>query len=316
MTLLYQPTEPLRSFHLPLTHGHQMHVEEYGNAAGVPLLVLHGGPGSGLQRAVQSYFNPKRYRIILYSQRGCGNSSPQSLEHNHTALLIEDIVTLLDYLDIPRCVLAGGSWGATLALWFAMQHVDRVSGVITWASFFSTSSDMAWLYSDKGAGAQFYPERFTQFSQGLASHQQILSHYQQQLFGDDELSQHKAAQLWHDWDVQLSVETQLQRYQLPSPAHLVAQARLMVHYMSNLCFLEDEALFKHTLTLKSLPIWMVHSRHDLVCRFAMAQKFAASLNARLLILEGVGHCTSNQVYSEAIRRAADLLLCKIDKNRG
>ncbi|ESP91939.1 alpha/beta fold hydrolase [Pseudoalteromonas luteoviolacea] len=316
MTLLYQPTDPLRSFHLPVSHGHQLHIEEYGNPAGIPVLILHGGPGMGLQKMAQSYFNPQRYRIILYSQRGCGNSSPQSLEYNHTALLIEDIVALLNYLDIPRCVIAGGSWGATLAVLFAQQYKERVSGLIIWASFFATNSDLAWLYGATGAGAQFYPERFVQFSQHLTAHQQILSLYHEQLFGEDELQQHKAAQLWHDWETQLSVDTQLHRYQLPCSAHLVSQAKLMVHYMSNHCFLEEETLFNNAGILQSLPIWMIHSRHDLVCRFAPAQRFAELVQARLLILEGVGHCTSNQVYSEAIRRAADLLLCKIDKNRG
>ncbi|MBQ4813200.1 proline iminopeptidase [Pseudoalteromonas luteoviolacea] len=316
MTLLYQPSAVLRSFHLPVSHGHQIHVEEYGNPEGVPVLVCHGGPGGGLQKLTQTYFNPARYRIILFSQRGCGNSSPHSLEHNNTDLLVADMLALLDYLDLPKCVIAGGSWGATLALLFAQLHTERVIGLIIWASFFAAKDDLAWLYGATGAGAQFYPERFAIFSHGEMHHERVLEIYKEQLFGEDELLQHKAAQLWLDWDQQLSVEIQLQRYQLQSGCHLVTQAKLMVHYMSARCFIEEQQLLHNAQRIAQLPIWMIHSRQDLVCRFASAQKFAEQVQARLLILEGVGHSATNKVYSEAIRRAADLLLCKIDKNRG
>ncbi|KZN35342.1 alpha/beta fold hydrolase [Pseudoalteromonas luteoviolacea] len=316
MALLYQPSAVLRSFHLPVSHGHQIHVEEYGNPEGVPVLVCHGGPGTGLQNPTQTYFNPARYRIILYSQRGCGNSSPHSLEHNNTQFLIADMCAILDYLDLAKCVIAGGSWGATLALLFAQQHSDRVVGVIVWASFFAAQDDLAWLYSSSGAGAQFYPEKFAIFSHGETAHERILDIYREQLFGEDELLQHKAAQLWLDWDRQLSVDIQLQRYQLHNGGNLVAQAKLMVHYMSAHCFIEEQQILQHAQQITQFPVWMIHSRQDLVCRFASAQKFAEQVRARLLILEGVGHSTTNKVYSEAIRRAADLLLCKIDKNRG
>ncbi|MCF2859318.1 alpha/beta fold hydrolase [Pseudoalteromonas sp. SMS1] len=316
MTLLYQPSAVLRSFHLPVSYGHQIHVEEYGNPDGVPVLVCHGGPGAGLHKATQTYFNPARYRIILYSQRGCGRSSPHSLEHNNTQLLVADMLALLDYLDLPKCIIAGGSWGATLALLFAQQHRERVIGLIVWASFFATKDDLVWLYGHAGAGAQFYPERFAIFSHGEADYERILEIYRRQLFGEDELLQHKAAQLWLDWDRLLSVDIHLQRYQLHSGGNLVAQARLMVHYMSSRCFIDELQIFHHGESIASLPIWMIHSRQDLVCRFASAQKFAEQVGARLLILEGVGHSSTNKVYSEAIRRAADLLLCKIDKNRG
>ncbi|AZZ99726.1 alpha/beta fold hydrolase [Pseudoalteromonas sp. R3] len=311
MTQLYRLESPRRSFHMAVSHGHQIHVEEFGLETGLPVIICHGGPGSGLCRHSASYFNPQRYRIILFSQRGCGQSSPQQLTHNTTEYLLQDIDSLLSYLDISQCVLAGGSWGATLALLFAQRYPQRVLGLVLWATFLGCQSDLQWLYGISGAGAQFYPERYQVFSQGQGDYKAILSRYTQLLHCDDEVAVRRAAQQWHDWDRQLSVGSQAQRYQLDHEQAVVQQARIMVHYFNTRCFIEEQQIFQQANKIASLPVWMIHSRHDYVCRFAMAQALAEQLNARLLILEEVGHCATNAVYSEAIRRAADLLLCKL-----
>ncbi|CAM4294131.1 alpha/beta fold hydrolase [Pseudoalteromonas byunsanensis] len=301
----------LRSFHLAVGHGHQIYVEEYGKPDGLPVLVNHGGPGCGLNPEATQYFNPERYRIILYSQRGCGGSTPHELQHNTPNYLVHDILKLLDHLEIKQTVLVGGSWGATLSLLFAHKYPERVKGLVLWASFLATEQDIQWLYSPQGAGAQFYPESYHSFSQGLQSAEDVLAYYRDALYSDDELLQHKAAHHWHEWDRQVTLAASLSRYHLEQANCITQQAKIMCHYFSPEIFVQLQNLDTAPQELKSIPIWFVHGRHDLVCRFAPVQRLADELNAQLYILDGLGHSGASQAYFEAIRRAADLLACKL-----
>lgn len=307
----YRVGEVSRQFHFAVGDGHQIYVEEYGKADGLPVIVNHGGPGCGLSRDSAQYFNPQRYRIILFSQRGCGGSTPLELDNNTPKHLVSDIVSLLDHLEIKQSVLAGGSWGATLSLLFAHLYPERVRGLILWASFLATDDDLRWLYSTQGAGAQFYPESYSAFSQGLSCEHDILAYYRDALFSQDELLQHKAAQHWHDWDRQVTMAASLSRYHLEQPSCITQQAKLMCHYFSPEIFSQLKGLDIAPDALRGIPSWFIHGRHDLVCRFAPVQRLAEELNAQLYILDGLGHSGANDAYFEAIRRAADLLACKL-----
>ncbi|MBD1582285.1 alpha/beta fold hydrolase [Pseudoalteromonas sp. S16_S37] len=311
MTQGYIVGKAFRHYHLAVGDGHQIYVKEYGKPDGLPIIVNHGGPGCGLNSESTQYFNPKRYRIILFSQRGCGGSTPSELKNNTPLHLVKDIVQLMDHLEIKQTILAGGSWGATLSLFFAHTHPERVKGLILWASFLATVDDLKWLYSPQGAGAQFYPESYRVFSQGLTSEHDILAYYRHTLFGDDELLQHKAAQHWHDWDRQVTLAASLSRYHLEQPSCVTQQAKIMCHYFSPEVFSQLSGLDTATDALRSIPCWFIHGRHDLVCRFAPVQKLADELKAQLYILDGLGHSGANEAYYEAIRRAADLLACKL-----
>ncbi|MFC3032934.1 alpha/beta fold hydrolase [Pseudoalteromonas fenneropenaei] len=312
MTQLYQISDATRQFHLAVGDGHQLEVEEYGCAAGVPVIICHGGPGTGICHYPLHYFNPERYRIILYSQRGCGGSTPHSTAHNTTAHLLQDLTTLLDHLDITKTVLAGGSWGATLALLYALAEPKRVRGLVLWSSFLSSSADFAWMYSPEGAGAQFYPEQYQQFNSQNLSWQALLAQYHQRLNGKDELLGFQAAQHWCQWERLLIAGESNPRYLLAERQHQLLQARLMVHFFTAGGFVPDGFILQHATQLQSIPSWFIHGRHDLICRFAGVQALATTMHAKLLILDGIGHCVRNSVYSEAIRRAADLLLIKLD----
>ncbi|CAH9066729.1 Proline iminopeptidase [Pseudoalteromonas holothuriae] len=307
----YRVGDMLRNFHFAVGEGHQIYVEEYGKADGLPVLISHGGPGSGLSVDTTQYFNPKRYRIILFSQRGCGGSTPLILDNNTPKHLIQDINNLLDHLEIKQAVFAGGSWGATLSLLFAHTYPERIKGLILWASFLATPEDLHWLYSKNGAGAQFYPESYEEFSQGFSCMQDILAYYQNALSSEDELLQHKAALHWHSWDRQVTLAAAMSRYHLEQVSCITQQAKIMCHYFSPKVFEQLKGLDTAPKNFQKIPIWFIHGRHDLVCRFAPVQRLAKALDAQLYILDGIGHSGANEAYFEAIRRAADLLACKL-----
>lgn len=311
MTQRYTVTDPVRSFHLPVGDGHQIQVEEYGNIQGLPVIICHGGPGSGLCKESAGYFNPKRYRIILFSQRGCGGSTPLDLQYNTPSCLLDDMTRLIGHLAISKCVLAGGSWGATLAMLYAQRFPEHVKGLILWGSFLGQQSDLEWLYGASSAGAQFYPEQYETFRNGLTSTAEILQMYQVELMGSDQLIQRKAAQRWHTWDRQLTLGALAARYHLDNVDNVLQQAKVMCHFFSPQVMVELAILHNVEKQLATIPTWFIHGRHDLVCRFSSVQKLATQAGAQLFILDGLGHCNANDVYVEAIRRAADLLACKL-----
>jgi len=311
MSLGYDFKPARQSFHLAVGQGTQIHVEEYGNENGVPVVVCHGGPGNGLVPAMSRLFNPHKYRIILFSQRGCGLSSPDSLENNTPNNLVSDINILLNHLGIQQCVLAGGSWGASLSLLFYHIYPEKVSGLILWASFLAETNDLAWIYGPNGAGAQFYPELYQEFSLGCKSETDILAQYLYVLNGKDELEQHKVAQLWMSWESQLAMRTQTRISSQPSACSKTQQAKIMCHYFQPKLFSQLANISLFNKTLCKLPCWLIHSRDDLICRYSLAQRFAQAHNAQFYILENAGHAHKENEYINAITRASDLMLCRL-----
>ncbi|PCK30848.1 alpha/beta fold hydrolase [Pseudoalteromonas piscicida] len=312
MSLLYQHGDALRRFHLAVGEGHQLGIEEYGNRNGVPVIMLHGGPGQGHSCNVLGYFNPQKYRVILYSQRGCGSSTPADFNHINTQYLLSDIQVIKAHLGLEKIVLAGESFGAMLALLFGQLNPDSVLGMVLWSSFLGTHADLEWLYGNTGAPAQTYPEQYQEFTQGSsASTQALLAAYHGALFGNDELLQRKAAQRWAEWDTLITDQCDTQRIRLCSADKQLIKAQQMVHFFSHQCFINPQQIITNAESLLSIPTWFIHSRHDLMCRYAPVHQLAQQTQAQLLVLSGVGHCCANPAYAEAIRRATDLLLCKI-----
>lgn len=310
---LYPSIIPFDDFYLPAEGGNQIHVQQYGDANGVPVVVCHGGPGTGLQADSCRFFDPTRYRIILYSQRGCGLSNPHSL--NATPDLIADLELLRSHFEIDSWVLCGGSWGATLCLLYTIEHRERVQGLILWGTFLAATQDYEWLYSASGAAAHFYPELYQQFSQDLPDVMSILQFYQQQLHDKNQINANHFAKLWCQWETVLSHNKLHHDWRLSSPKLGLNMARLMVHYFINNCFIPDNFISQQHQKVKKIPTWFIHGRHDLVCRFDGVQNLAEQLNAQLLILDGIGHSIDNNVYLSAVRRAADLMYIKLSRNK-
>lgn len=312
---LYPSITPYNDFHLSVGEGHQLHVQEYGNPKGFALVICHGGPGLGLHPDNCRFFDPNRYRIILYSQRGCGLSTPHQVSDNTTDNLIEDLNYLRQSLGIEKLSLCGASWGATLCLLYAIKYRNHVAGLILRGTFLATHADLAWLYGPKGAGAQFYPELYQAFSQNQPDVKRILALYAQHLHSDDQISAIHYAKQWCQWEAVLSQGRQSSQWALNCPQQRLTMARLMVHYFSSQCFIEEGYIAKNSLYLQGLPMWFIHGRHDLVCRFSAVQQLTTQLNAQLLVLDEVGHGVDNHVYLAAVRRAADLMSIKLSRNQ-
>ncbi|CCQ10206.1 Proline iminopeptidase [Pseudoalteromonas luteoviolacea B = ATCC 29581] len=312
MTQLYDYRQANRHYHFAVGDGHQIEVEEWGAATGIPVFVCHGGPGIGLNSSMVQFFNPLRYRVILFSQRGSGNSTPHSLEHNQTDTLLEDIDKLRRHLGLQNVVLCGGSWGATLAMAYAVTYPKYVAGLLLWSSFLSGNDDFEWFCGPSGAGAQFYPEAYQQLNEDGLSWQGLIARYYLAVKSHDELHAYQHARRWLGWESLLASGSERGGLNLIDKQHTLNCAKIMLHYFSHRCFLSHGFFEEQIKTLAPIPTWFIHGRHDAVCRFSAVQQFAEKVNAQLFILEGVGHSLQNGVYCSAIRRAADLLLIKLD----
>ncbi|MGB1291845.1 MAG: alpha/beta fold hydrolase [Pseudoalteromonas sp.] len=312
---LYPSITPYNDFHLSVGEGHQLHVQEYGNPNGLPVIICHGGPGLGLNRDNCRFFDPTRYRIILYSQRGCGLSTPHQVSQNTSDHLIEDLNYLRQSLGIDKLSLCGASWGATLCLLYAIKYHKHVAGLILRGTFLATHADLEWLYGPSGAAAQFYPELYQDFSQSQRDVKSIFASYKQHLYGDDQIHASHYAKQWCQWEAVLSQGKQSPQWALNCPQQGLFMARLMVHFFSENCFIEESYIVKNSHNLHKLPMWFIHGRHDLVCRFSVVQQFAKQLNAQLFVLDEIGHGVDNQVYLSAVRRAADLMSIKLSRNK-
>ncbi|MGB0361162.1 MAG: prolyl aminopeptidase, partial [Endozoicomonas sp.] len=201
MRTLYPAIKPYATYHLQVDDIHELYVEECGSKDGIPVLFVHGGPGGGCTEKNRCFFDPEKYRIILFDQRGCGRSKPHAeLKQNETPLLIDDIEKIREMLSIDQWLMFGGSWGSTLSLLYAQAHTERVSGLILRGIFLSRQQDFDWLY--KEGASRVFPDHWQNFLEFIpeAEHTDLLEAYHQRLFGDDELARMNAAKHWSLWE--------------------------------------------------------------------------------------------------------------------
>ena len=273
MLTLYPEIEPYKTHLLarePLTdgHSHQVYVEECGNPDGIPVIFLHGGPGSGCRPQHRCYFDPDKYRIILFDQRGCGRSLPSGeLENNTTSHLVGDMEFIRTHLGIERWVLFGGSWGATLALCYAREHPQKVISMILRGTFLGREEDINWVYAEGGA-SRLFPECWQQLVAELSDDDQ--SHPLNKLFeklnDKDESVQLAAAKTLNAWEGTIVMlrdqEYEPDMSQDPGP---LAHSRIQLHFALNHCFIDDSPILKSIPSIAHIPTIVIHGRYDLVC---------------------------------------------------
>jgi len=205
---------------ISVTAPHKLYVEESGNPDGIPVLFIHGGPGGGTATSDRCFFDPEKYRIILFDQRGSGISTPHArLEDNNTAALIEDIETIRQTLDIERWVIFGGSWGSTLGLLYAQSYPKLVMGLILRGIFLCRDEDINWFYQD-GAGRVF-PDYWQQYLQLIPEDERgdMLVAYYKRLTSNNELERMAAAKAWSIWEGRCAhcTVTRMSSIVLPTP---------------------------------------------------------------------------------------------------
>jgi proline iminopeptidase len=258
---------------LDVGDGQSIYWEVSGNPDGKPAVALHGGPGSGSSPGRRSWFDPARYRLVLFDQRGCGRSTPHAgdfstdLTTNTTQHLIADIERLREHLGIDRWLVWGASWGVTLALAYAQRHPERVSEMVLLSITMTRRADVHWLAHDTG---RFFPEEWARFRAGVpesARDGDLVAAYDRLLNGDaDPSTRVQAARDWVAWeDAMLSLE---EGYVVPNPRYaderfMVAFARLVTHYFSHAAWLGETELLRNAPRLAGIPGVLLHGRLDL-----------------------------------------------------
>jgi proline iminopeptidase len=293
MNDLYPAIEPYKVQRLAVDNHHQLYIEEVGNPSGIPALFLHGGPGAGCEPYHRQFFNPQRYRVVLFDQRGSGRSTPHaSLENNTTWDLVKDIERIREALEIEQWLLFGGSWGSTLALAYAQTYPNRVTGLILRGIFLCRDQEIEWFYQ-QGASWVF-PDYWEDYLAPIPQHERdnLLHAYYRRLTGEDEVSRMAAAKAWSVWEGRtsslLSNPSVVNFFSEPHTA--LSLARIEAHYFVNHAFLRPEQLLKEATQLAGIPGTIVQGRYDLICPMRSAWELhRAWPDSELVVVADAGH---------------------------
>jgi len=295
-TELYPPVRPYRSGHLRVSPEHELYFEESGNPRGKPVVFLHGGPGGGTDPKMRRFFDARRFRIVLFDQRGCGKSRPHgSLTDNTTWDLVADIERLRTHLQIERWLVFGGSWGSTLALAYAQTHPARVTEIILRGIFLLRRWELEWFYQDPGGAAAIYPDLWEQYLEPIpvAERGDLISAYHRRLTGSDPEEMRRAARAWAIWEGATSFLKGSPSYvaRFNEADYASAFSRIECHYFVNGGFLRaDNQLLADVDRIRHIPAIIVQGRYDVVCPMRSAWDLhRAWPEAELRIIGDAGH---------------------------
>jgi proline iminopeptidase len=291
---LYPEIQPYRTGYLQVSPEHSIYFEESGNPAGKPAVFLHGGPGGGTSPRQRRFFDPARYRIVLFDQRGCGKSLPHaSLHDNTTWHLVADIEALRKHLGIESWLVFGGSWGSTLSLAYAQKHPDRVTALVLRGIFLLRRWELEWFYQ-RGASL-FFPEAFDAYLAPIppAERADMITAYHKRLVSENATVRQEAARAWSVWEASTAHFLQDKEYiaSCAGDDFSLAFARIECHYFVNGGFLEREnQLIEDVVKIQKLPAVIVQGRYDVICPAQSAWELARAWpEADLRIVPDAGH---------------------------
>ena len=316
MRQLYPSIEPFAKGYLDVGGPHRLYYEQSGNPDGIPVVCLHGGPGSGCAPWQRCFFDPHRFHIILYDQRGAGQSQPRAcLESNTTRSLLADLERLRQRLGLARWILFGGSWGATLALLYAQRCPEPVSGLVLRGVFLARQRDKAWFFGPDGV-ARLFPEAYTRFLAGLSAEDcsNPVQAYYGRLTADDPAVRRAAALAWHNWEhvvTSHSLEAGGKADE-PEADTLVVRATIACHYARHGYFLDDDGALTGIEAMDRLPGIIVHGRRDLVCPVESALTLHRAWPAAALVLvDDCGHPAAEPAMRDALIVATETLVDQV-----
>jgi proline iminopeptidase len=292
----YPPIKPYHSGTLRVSPVHELYYEESGNPKGKPVVFLHGGPGGGTDAKMRCFFDPKRYRIVLFDQRGSGRSKPSAnLEDNTTWHLVSDIEAIRKHLEIDRWQVFGGSWGSTLALAYSQKHPDRVTELVLRGIFLLRRWELEWFYQDPGGAAALFPDLWENYLAPLSAEERkdCIRSYYKRLTSEDSKVLLEAARAWSIWESALSYIKFNKNYisRAGEAEFAAAFARIECHYFVNGGFLERESqLLDDVHKIRHIPATIVQGRFDVVCPMRSAWDLhRAWPEAQMKIVSDSGH---------------------------
>ena len=295
---------------LEVGDGHTIYVEEVGNPAGLPVVVLHGGPGGGCSPAMRRFFDPDRFRTILFDQRGCGRSRPHAcVEANTTWHLVSDIERIRTTLGLDRWIVFGGSWGATLGLVYAQAHPDRVAALVLRGVFLATDGELDWFYG--GGAGRFWPDLWARFQEPIpyAERGDMIAAYHKRLFSGDRAEEVVHARAWAAWENALaSIDSDGAHIESPAD-YALAFSKLENHYFINKAFLDaGQQIMANMPRIARVPGTIVQGRHDMICpphsAWALHHAWPAS---ELRMVPRAGHAVSEPGIASELVRTMDRL---------
>ena len=269
MTTLFPPIEPYNHGWLSVGDGHEIYYEESGNPTGKPCLFVHGGPGGGASPTARQFFDPDKYRIVLFDQRGCGRSKPHaSIEANTTWHLIDDIELIRETLGIDRWLVFGGSWGSTLSLAYAQSHPERITELVLRGIFLLRAQELQWFYQH--GASELYPDAWQHYLAPIPDDERhdLISAFHSRLTSDDPEVRLSAARAWSVWEASTSflIQNEDLMAQLDEPEAALAMARIECHYFVNGGFFESpNQLIEAVDKIRPIPCVIVQGRYDVVC---------------------------------------------------
>ena len=293
MHSLYPAIKPYAQHELQVDNIHKLYVEETGNPEGIPVIVIHEGPGAGSDAYSRRFFDPQRYRIVLFDQRGCGRSTPHlEIKNNDTNLLLDDIDAIRERLGLKEFALFGGGWGSLLALLYAPKFPHHVKALLLHQIFLGRPRDIDWFY--KEGASLVYPDYWQEFSHlAPEDKRNSLPHfYNQCLQGTNELARMSAAKSWALWQARCS-SLQPHLYvidQYSDPHFALALATLESYFIANNYFIENNQVLNNVHKIRHIPTYIVHGRFDLVTPLASAWELHQAIPAsNLRIVRDAGH---------------------------
>lgn len=309
--VLYPKIEPYSTGMLEVSPIHTIAWECSGNPDGIPVIVIHGGPGGGSQPSYRRYFDPEKWNIIQFDQRGCGKSTPYAeLEQNSTMNSVSDMEALREHFGIDTWHVFGGSWGSTLSLIYGINHPHRVRSFILRGIFMCRKSELHWFYQD--GASHVFPDAFEPYFNHIPVEEQsnLIEAYYKRLTSEDVEVRRAAAKEWTRWEMATS-------RLFPDPEYLdkaedldfaVAFARIECHYFINAIFVEEAYILNNTDVISQIPCVIIHGRYDMVCPVKSAWELHKQLpNSTLDIIPDSGHSMGEVSIAAALVSASDSL---------
>lgn len=306
---LYPEIQPYSQFRFAVEEPHVLYVEESGNPRGIPVVFLHGGPGAGSQPWHRRFFDPEKYRIVVYDQRGSGKSTPHAeLRGNTTPRLVDDLEQLREHLGIEQWLVFGGSWGSTLALAYAEAHPGRVLGLILRGVFLCRREDLSWFYQE--GASRIFPDAWEDYERVIppAERGDFIQAFYKRLTGEDEIARMAAAKAWSVWEGLCSTLKPNPGVvdHFADPHTALSLARIECHYFVNDIFLPPGQLLADVAKIRHIPGVIVHGRYDMVCpldgAFALHRAWPES---ELHIIRDAGHSAAEPGIIDALVKATN-----------